>query len=95
MSSPRFETFLARLYSEPEFLEQFMRSPQTALSEAGLDAREQQVALTIDRADLLMAARSYELKRQAYRRSAGPGHGVVARLRGVLARLWQFRFLQR
>ncbi|HEY0341746.1 MAG TPA: hypothetical protein VGC34_13130 [Steroidobacteraceae bacterium] len=95
MSSPRFETFLARLYSEPEFLEQFMRSPQSALTEAGLDAREQQAALTIDRPGLLMAARSYKLKRQAHRRVAGPGHGVVARLRGILARLLQCRFRQR
>jgi hypothetical protein len=33
----------------------------------GLDSREQQAALAIDRAGLLMAARSYELKRQGRR----------------------------
>jgi len=65
MSSPRFETFLARLYSDREFLAHFMRAPQNVTREAGLDAREQQAALAIDRAGLLMAARSYELKRQA------------------------------
>ena len=64
MSSPRFETFLARLYSDREFLAHFMRSPQSATREAGLDVREQQAALAIDRAGLLMAARSYELKRR-------------------------------
>jgi hypothetical protein len=64
MSSPRFETFLARLYSDREFLAHFMRAPQSVTREAGLDAREQQAALAIDRAGLLMAARSYELKRR-------------------------------
>jgi hypothetical protein len=69
MSSPRFETFLARLYSDREFLAHFMRSPASVTREAGLDVREQQAALAIDRAGLLMAARSYELKRQG--RSGG------------------------
>ena len=69
MSSPRFETFLARLYSDRKFLAHFMRAPENVTREAGLDAREQQAALAIDRAGLLMAARSYESKRQG--RSAG------------------------
>ena len=63
MSSQRFEAFLARLYSEREFLDEFMRAPERAARELGLDAREQQAALAIDRPGLLMAARSYELKR--------------------------------
>jgi hypothetical protein len=69
MSSPRFETFLARLYSDREFLAHFMRAPENVTREAGLDAREQQAALAIDRAGLLMAARSYESKRKG--RGAG------------------------
>ena len=69
MSSPRFETFLARLYSDREFLAHFMRAPENVTREAGLDAREQQAALAIDRAGLLMAARGYESKRKG--RSAG------------------------
>ena len=64
MSSHRFEAFLARLYSEREFLNEFMRAPEHATREMGLDPREQQAALAIDRAGLLMAARSYELKRE-------------------------------
>lgn len=63
MSSPRFEAFLARLYSDPEFLSHFMRAPAEVSREAGLDLREQAAAAAIDRAGLLMAARSYELKR--------------------------------
>ena len=67
MSSPRFEAFLARLYSDPEFLSRFMRAPEEAAHEAGLDPRERLAAAAIDRAGLLMAARSYELKRGARR----------------------------
>ena len=71
MSSPRFEAFLARLYAEREFLDEFMRAPERATREMGLDAREQQAALAIDRAGLLMAARSYELKREGRRVKKG------------------------
>lgn len=67
MSSQQFEAFLARLYSEREFLDEFMRAPERAVCEMGLDAHEQQAALAIDRAGLLMAARSYELKREGRR----------------------------
>ena len=67
MSSQRFEAFLARLYSEREFLDEFMRAPERATREMGLDAREQQAALAIDRPGLLMAARSYEMKREGRR----------------------------
>ena len=65
MSSPRFEAFLARLYSDPGFLGRFMRAPEEVSREAGLDLREQAAVAAIDRAGLLMAARSYELKRGA------------------------------
>ena len=80
MSSLQFETFLARLYADREFLEHFMRAPERATREAGLDSREQQAALAIDRAGFLMAFRSYELKRQAHRRT-GPVRQRILRLR--------------
>jgi hypothetical protein len=76
MSSRQFETFLARLYCDRGFLEHFMRSPEGVVREAGLDHREQQAALAIDRAGLLMAARSYELKRQAHRGTGWLGRGL-------------------
>ena len=79
MSSQRFEAFLARLYSEREFLDEFMRAPESATRAMGLDPREQQAALGIDRAGLLMAARSYELKRQG--RRAGRRLGLFDTLR--------------
>ena len=71
MSSRRFEAFLARLYSERAFLDQFMLAPERATREMELDAREQQAALAIDRAGLLMAVRSYELKREGRRVKKG------------------------
>ena len=79
MSSRQFEAFLARLYSEREFLDEFMRAPERATRTMGLDPREQQAALAIDRAGLLMAARSYELKRQG--RRAGRRLGLFYTLR--------------
>jgi len=89
MSSPRFEAFLARLYSDPEFLSCFMRAPEQAGREAALDSREQAAAAAIDRAGLLMAARSYELKRRARRT------GTPRRIRalGVLWRLCFAKYL--
>ena len=87
MSSPRFEAFLARLYSDTEFLNRFMHTPEEAGREAGLDAREQAAVAKIDRAGLLMAARSYELKRGARR--------TPRRIRalGVLQRLCFAKYL--
>jgi hypothetical protein len=67
MSSQQFETFLARLYADREFRERFLVSPQQVCAQAGLGEHEQRAALEIDRAGLLMAARSYEFKRAARR----------------------------
>ena len=68
MSSPQFEAFLARLYRDQAFLQAFMRDPEIVTRAAGLDEREQRAAVAIDRAGLLMAAQSYELKRAGRRR---------------------------
>ena len=94
MSSRRFETFLARLYSDREFLGHFMRSPEGVTREAGLDHREQQAALAIDRAGLLMAARSYELKRQAHRGTGRLRRGISWLGRGI-SWVRRVRILQR
>jgi hypothetical protein len=67
MSSQRFETFLARLYSDRDFRERFLDSPQEVIDTAGLDEPEQRAALNIDQPGLRMAARSYELKRAGRR----------------------------
>lgn len=82
MSSLRFEAFLARLYSDRDFLEQFLSDPGTAMSALDLDARERNAAAAIDRVGLLMAARSYEIKRARRRAS----RSVFTALSGWLAR---------
>jgi hypothetical protein len=69
MSSPRFESFLARLYSDDEFLNRFLASPDQAMTDFGLDDREKLAAGNIDRVGLMMAARSYRIKRQSRRPS--------------------------
>ena len=68
MSSQQFETFLARLYSDRAFRERFLATPERVVAQAGLDEREQRAALEIDKPGLLMAARSYELKRASRQR---------------------------
>jgi hypothetical protein len=65
MSSPQLEAFLARLYADRAFLERFLSVPEDAMKEAGLTPRERDAASEIDRASLLLAAHSYERKRQA------------------------------
>jgi hypothetical protein len=63
MSSPQFEAFLARLYSDQPFRDRFLSTPEQALDETTLDSRERAAARAIDRPGLLLAARSYEAKR--------------------------------
>ena len=85
MSSPRFEAFLARLYCDQDFLEEFMRQPDRVIAEARLSERERQAATAIDRAGLLMAARSFESKRHArmaHRSFRERLSGFLNRLRG-------------
>jgi hypothetical protein len=67
MSSQQFETFLARLYSDCEFRERFLESPEGVVKAAGLDEPEQRALLDIDKPGLRMAARSYEFKRTGRR----------------------------
>ena len=80
MSSPRFEAFLARLYSDESAAERFLNAPEELIDEARLDARERLAALTIDRPGLMLAAASFAAKRSR-RRGRWPQW-----LRGLLAR---------
>ena len=88
MSSPQFEAFLARLYSDREFLTQFLLAPERVAEESGLDYRERRAAVAIDRAGLLLAARSYELKRASRRRSSS---WLASLRRSVLPFMKKFR----
>jgi hypothetical protein len=63
MSSIPFETFLARLFADAEFRENFLRDPRPPVEAQGLDPEEQAAALALDRAGLILAARSFAAKR--------------------------------
>jgi len=68
VSSPRLEGFLARLYTDQTLLEAFLRQPEAVAREAGLADRDAAMLATIDRDGLVMAARSFRIKRQVARR---------------------------
>lgn len=63
MSAQGFECALARLYADPDFLARFLTSPEAALADQPLTDGERADLLAIDRAGLVMAARSYDRKR--------------------------------
>ena len=64
MSSMQLETFLARLFVDSDFRENFLRDPRRVVEEHGLDGTDQESALAIDRPGLLLAARSFAAKRK-------------------------------
>jgi hypothetical protein len=68
LSAQGFETVLARLYADPDFLARFLAGPEDALSDQPLTAGERAGLLAVDRAGLVMAARSCDRKRQARRK---------------------------
>ena len=70
MSSPGLETFLARLYSDPDLLDRFLADPDGASRGARLSESERAAVVAIDRDGLVLAARSYARKR-AMRSVAG------------------------
>jgi hypothetical protein len=67
MSHPRFEAFLAELYTDAEAREQFLADPRSAARLAGLDERDVETLAHIDRIGLELAVRSFEHKRAARR----------------------------
>lgn len=62
------ETFLARLYSDVGARAAFLDAPEAAARDAGLSDPDVIALCQIDRAGLLMAAKSYAGKRVAHRR---------------------------
>ncbi|HEX4859204.1 MAG TPA: hypothetical protein VFV17_09300 [Usitatibacteraceae bacterium] len=63
MNGTRLEAFLARLYADREALNLFLRAPEDAMREAGLDEIECAAMRSADVVGLRMAARSYANKR--------------------------------
>lgn len=61
--SAALETFLARLYAEPEALSLYLRDPETCMSASGLGEDDCAAMRKADVVGLRMAARSYLNKR--------------------------------
>jgi len=66
MSARSVETVLARLYSEPEFREAFLKAPVELLRSFDLTSDEMARLFAIDREGLVLAGRSYDRKRIKY-----------------------------
>jgi hypothetical protein len=66
MSSPAFETFLAKIFTDDSFLQSFIKAPQESARAAGLNDDEIQSLASIDQAGLAFAARSFAKKRAGY-----------------------------
>lgn len=64
MSSPAFETFLARLYTDEVFKTEFLNSPRSIAKNAGLSNAEVEAIILIDRIGLELASQSYSIKRK-------------------------------
>ena len=67
MSHPRFEAFLAELYTDAEARRRFLTDPRNAARLAGLDEADVETLAHIDRVGLELAAQSFEYKRAAKR----------------------------
>ena len=67
MNSPRFEAFLASLYTDAGARERFMADPQGVAARAGLDAAQIEALAAMDFTGLAFAARSFEKKRTGKR----------------------------
>ena len=63
MSTADVEAFLARLYTDEDFLTRFLRSPDDVLSREALSAEQRAALAAIDRSELILAANSYRHKR--------------------------------
>ena len=65
MSTPAFEAFLARLYTDAAARARFLAEPEAEARRAGLNPDQCRALAAIDRTGLEMAARSFARKRAA------------------------------
>ena len=68
MSTPAFEAFLARLYTDAAARARFLAEPEAEACRAGLSPDQCRALAAIDRTGLEMAARSLARKRLPARR---------------------------
>ena len=78
MSAAAFETFLARLYTDPGARRDFLDDPLGAAARAGLEPGEIDLIVAIDRVGLELAAESFERKRARAPRRARWRRRLVA-----------------
>jgi hypothetical protein len=64
MSAARLEAFLAKIYVEEDSRERFLVDPRGEATKAGLNEREIAALEKIDRAGLILTARSLQKKRR-------------------------------
>ena len=67
MPTANIEIFLARLYTDEKFLNQFLQTPESTIQDNQFSEPEKASLLAINKADLLMAAHSFNHKRKGYR----------------------------
>jgi len=63
LNTPEVESFLARLYTDEDFLARFLKSPQDVLGHEALSSEQRAALAAIDRSELMLAANSYRHKR--------------------------------
>jgi hypothetical protein len=76
MTSPAFEAFLAKIYTDPEARTQFLAGPLAAAQRSGLTQSECDALARIDRTGLEMTAASLARKRHKSHRSPNLGTQV-------------------
>ena len=64
MTTPAFEAFLAKLYTDLDFLRRFYADPQGEAQRAGLSPLECAALAEVDKAGLNAAASSFRKKRE-------------------------------
>jgi len=87
VSSPAFEAFLARLYTDGETRQRFLAEPRAVARAAGLGEAECEALERIDREGLVLAAESFGRKRK--RRATGDRPSIWRRW--LRAFSWQAR----
>jgi hypothetical protein len=64
LNTREVEAFLARLYTDEDFLARFLESPKAVLERETLSSDQRAALAVIDRSELLLAANSYRHKRK-------------------------------
>jgi len=64
LSTADVEAFLARLYSDEDFLARFLKSPHDVLARENLSPQQRTELAAIDPSELILAAGSYRHKRE-------------------------------